>query len=109
MAERVQSEDFARWEACGLRSPEGELGRERVRTESVDWRYRGRRDTSADHGQEIECEPEVVAGRKVDRVPLRPAGANHGNGRRKETTLRNFRGRRRSATGHESGKRCQRF
>src|SRR6516225_1081261 len=104
MAKRVQSKDFARWEARGLRSAEDELGRKRVRAKSVDWRHRKRRNARADHGQEVEHESGVVTGWKVDRVPLRPARPNRGDGRREETALRNFRGRRRSAASDEGRK-----
>src|SRR5690242_10524240 len=101
MEERVQSKNFAGWEARRLRSAEGQLGGECVRQELVDCGRCDRRVARADFGEEIEHQCRVVAGWKMDRVSFRPARTNQGHTGRQEATLRYFRGRWRIAANYQ--------
>src|SRR6266851_2410402 len=101
----VQSENFTGWEARCLRSAEGELGRERVRTKPVGRRRRDGRIARSDVGEKIEYERRVVARREMDRVSFRPPRPNQGHARRQETTVCDFGGWGRGAAVDQDGKR----
>src|ERR1700746_2819656 len=101
MEKRVQSKNFAGWEARGLRSAADQLGRKRLRQKSLDRGHCDRRIARADLGKKIEHQCVVGAGRTMDRVYFRPARTNQGHHRGEETTLRYFRGRGRSAANYQ--------
>src|SRR5882762_9051676 len=101
MEERVKSKDFAGWKARCLRTAENELGRECVREEPVDRRHRDGRIACADVGEKIQYQRGVVAGREMDRLSVRSAGADHGNARGQEAVVCDLGRRRRSATAGE--------
>ena len=68
---RLRAANFAGRTARCIRSCANKLGQKRLRPRVVACRHRERRLDQADQRETLELRREMVAGRKVDRVPLR--------------------------------------